>query len=98
MTARRLETRPSPMADFDLEQSVWDASSSDPAAPNYGAAMAGFMVVDGVMTVSEATQWHPQFCPDPVSGGHSDGRSGKFGRQKLQYDGGHSGGSRVVLC
>ena len=41
--------------DFDLERSVRDAISSDPAAPDYGARMAGFMAVDGVMTISEAS-------------------------------------------
>lgn len=41
--------------DFDLERSARDAISSDPAAPDYGARMAGFMVVDGVMTISEAS-------------------------------------------
>ncbi|MDW8317663.1 MAG: hypothetical protein RMN53_07475 [Anaerolineae bacterium] len=39
--------------DFDLERAAQEAISSDPAAPDYGATMAGFMVVDGVLTVSE---------------------------------------------
>lgn len=42
-------------SDFDLERLAQEAISSDPAAPDYGAAMAGFMVVDGVMTISEAS-------------------------------------------
>lgn len=41
--------------DFDLQQLAQDAISSDPAAPDYDARMAGFMVVDGVMTISEAS-------------------------------------------
>lgn len=39
--------------DFDLERAALEAISSDPAAPDHGATMAGFMVVDGVMTISE---------------------------------------------
>ena len=42
-------------SDFDLERLAQEAISSDLAAPDYGAAMAGFMVVDGVMTISEAS-------------------------------------------
>lgn len=41
--------------DFDLERSARDAISSDPAASDYDARMAGFMVVDGVLTISEAS-------------------------------------------
>lgn len=39
--------------DFDLERAAQEAISSDPAAPDYGATMAGFMVMDGFMTISE---------------------------------------------
>lgn len=39
--------------DFNLKQLAQDAISSDPATPDYDARMAGFMVVDGVMTISE---------------------------------------------
>ncbi len=39
--------------DFNLKQLAQDAISSDPATPDYNTRMAGFMIVDGVMTISE---------------------------------------------
>ena len=39
--------------DFDLKQATKEAISSDPNTPDYGATMAGFMLVDGYITISQ---------------------------------------------
>lgn len=42
----------SPEGPVDLEDAAKDAQSTDPLAPNYGAQYAGFMLVDGYVTLS----------------------------------------------
>ncbi|HAJ38477.1 MAG TPA: hypothetical protein DCL15_22640 [Chloroflexi bacterium] len=39
--------------DFDLKEAIQSVLPTSPDAPDYGAQMAGFMVVDGSITISE---------------------------------------------
>ena len=40
-------------SDFDLEKAAREAISQDPNAPDYKAQMAGFMVIEGYITISQ---------------------------------------------